>query len=171
MRRTALLFVCGLVLGLTGCKEKTELRELCATTKVGERKFESESLARAVELLRKAEESEEIMAALEKKRNATDERRKSQMAANLDERKAAEAIPLDDREARRTAILDVTAKEQETQKLADAIATYYVDIERNEKTSAAARKDAAQALAPLQKQYGLQECPVLAGSPRAAGKP
>ncbi|MBI5477896.1 MAG: hypothetical protein HY906_03510, partial [Deltaproteobacteria bacterium] len=87
-----------------------------------------------------------IAAALAKKRNETDERREAQLAANLEERNVAMAIPLDDRDARRKAILEVTAKEQETQKLADEIAKYYVDIERNEATSAAARKAAAAAL-------------------------
>ena len=171
MRPTSLLLVCGLALGVTGCKEKTELRELCAMAKVGDRKFESESLARAVESLRKAEESEEIAAALAKKRNESDERRKSQAAANLEERNVAMAISLDDRDARRKAILEVTAKEQETQKLSDEIAKYFVDIERNEATSAAARKAAAQALAPVQKQYGQQACPVLTGPAKAAATP
>ena len=171
MRPTSLLLVFGLALGLAGCKEKTELRELCAMSKVGDRKFESESLARAVESLRKAEESEEIAANLEKKRNQTDERRKAELAANLEERTAAMAIPTDDRDARRKAILEVTAKEQETQKLSDEIAKYFVDIERNEKTSTAARAAAAQALAPLQKQYGLQACPVLTPPAKAAPQP
>jgi hypothetical protein len=171
MRPTSLLLVCGLALGLAGCKEKTEVRELCTMSKVGDRKFESESLARTVESLRKAEESEEIAAALEKKRNQTDERRKTELAANLEERTAAMAISLEDRDARRKAILEVTAKEQETQKLSDEIAKYYNDIERNEKTAAAARKAAARALAPLQQQYGLQACPVLTGPATAAGRP
>ena len=170
MRSTSLLLVLAFAFGLCGCKEKTELRELCATPKVGDRKFESESLARALESLRKAEESEEIAAALTKKRDETDERRKREMAANLEERNAAMAIPTDDRDARRKAILEVTAKEQETQKLSDEIAKYHVDIERNEATSVAARKAAAHALAPLQKQYGLQSCPVLAGPAKAAAK-
>jgi uncharacterized membrane-anchored protein YjiN (DUF445 family) len=171
MPRTLLLIVCGLALALTGCKEKTELRELCAMKKVGERTFESESLARAVESLRRAEESEEISTTLEKKRNETDERRKAQLAANLEERTAAEAIPKDDRDARRKAILEVTAKEQETQKLSDEIAKYFIDIERNEKAAAAARKAAAQLLAPVQKQYGVKACPVLAGPAKSAGTP
>jgi hypothetical protein len=171
MRPTSLLLVCGLALGLAGCKEKTELRALCAMSKVGDSKFESESLARAIESLRKAEESEEIAAALEKKRNQTDERRKTELAANLEERTAAMAMSLDDRDARRKAILEVTAKEQETQKLSDEIAKYYNDIERNDKNAAAARKAATQALAPLQQQYGLQACPVLTGPARPAGTP
>src|SRR5512138_2839124 len=120
MRPTSLLLVFGLVLGLAGCKEKTELRELCAQTKVGDKKFESESLARAVEQLRKAEESEEIAATLTKRRDQQEERRKREMAANLEERTAAMAISAqDDRDGRRKAILEVTAKEQETQKLSD----------------------------------------------------
>jgi hypothetical protein len=172
MRPTSLLLVFGLALGLAGCKEKTELRELCAMSKVGDRKLESESLARAVESLRKAEESEEIAATLEKKRNQSDERRKAELAANLEERTAAMALSAqDDRDARRKAILEVTAKEQETQKLSDEIAKYYLDIERNEKTAVAARAAAVQALAPLQQQYGLQSCPVLAGPAKAAAKP
>ena len=171
MRKTSLLLVCGVVIGLCGCKEKTELRELCAMPKVGDRKFESESLARALESLRKAEESEEIAAALEKKRNETDERRKAQMAANLEERNVAMAIPTDDRDNRRKAILEVTAKEQETQKLSDEIAKYFVDIDRNERNSAEARKAATQALAPLMKQYGLQTCAVLNPPAKAAAKP
>ena len=124
-----------------------------------------------IESLRKAEESEEIAANLAKKRDQTDERRKAELAANLEERTAAMAIPTDDRDVRRKAILEVTAKEQETQKLSDEIAKYFVDIDRNERTSAAARAAAAQALAPLQKQYGLQACPVLAAPAKAAPKP
>jgi len=169
MRPTSLLLALAFALGLCGCKEKTELRELCAQPRVGERKFESESLARAIEQLRKAEESEEIAAALTKRRDEQEERRKREMAANLEERNAAMAISAqDDRDGRRKAILEVTAKEQETQKLSDEIAKYFNDIERNEQTAAAARKAAAQALAPLQKQYGLQSCAVLAGPARAA---
>ena len=172
MRPTSLLLVLGLTLGLAGCKEKTELRALCAMSKVGDRKFESESLARALESLRSAEESEEIAANLTKKRDQTDERRKAELAANLEERTAAMAMNAqDDRDARRKAILEVTAKEQETQKLSDEIAKYFIDIDRNEKTAAAARAAAAQALAPLQKQYGLQACAVLAAPAKAAPKP
>ncbi len=171
MRSTSLLLVLGLALGLAGCKEKTELRELCALTKVGDKKFESESLTRALEELRKAEESEEIAANLTKRRDQSEERRKTELAANLVERQAAMAMNAqDDRDARRKAILEVTAKEQETQKLSDEIAKYFIDIERNDRNAAAARKAAAQALAPLQKQYGLQNCPVLAGPAKAAAK-
>jgi hypothetical protein len=162
MRPTSLLLVLGLALGLAGCKEKTELRELCAMPKVGERKLESESLARAVESLRKAEESEEIAASLSKRRDESDERRKRELASNLEERTAAMAINAqDDRDGRRKAILEVTAKEQETQKLSDEIAKYFLDIDRNEKNAAAARAAAKQALAPLLQKYGLQACPVL----------
>jgi hypothetical protein len=171
MRPTSFVLVCGLVLGLCGCKEKRELRELCAMSKVGDRTFESESLARALESLKKAEESEEIAAALTKKRDQTEERRKAELAANLEERNAAMALPLDDRDARRKAILEVTAKEQETQKLSDEIAKYFNDIDRNERNAAAARKAAAQALAPLQQQYGLPKCPVLDGPAKAAARP
>ena len=171
MRPTSLLLVLAFAFGLAGCKEKTELRELCALTKVGDKKFESESLAGALEQLRKAEESEEIAASLTKRRDEQEERRKREMAANLEERNAAMAINAqDDRDARRKAILEVTAKEQETQKLSDEIAKYFNDIERNEKNAAAARQAAAQALAPLQKQYGLQNCPVLAGPAKAAAR-
>lgn len=171
MRSTSLLLVLAFALGLSGCKEKTELRELCALPKVADRKFESESLARAVEQLRKAEESEEIAAALTKRRDEQDERRKREMAANLEERNAAMALSAqDDRDARRKAILEVTAKEQETQKLSDEIAKYFVDIDRNERNAAAARQAAAQVLAPLQQQYGLPSCPVLAGPAKAAVK-
>src|SRR5512138_1658070 len=107
MRPTSLLLVFGLVLGLGGCKEKTELRELCALTKVGDKKFESESLAPALEQLRKAEESEDIAASLTKRRDEQDERRKRELAANLEERNAAMALsPQDDRDARRKAILE-----------------------------------------------------------------
>jgi len=147
--------------GVSGCKEKTELRELCTMVRVGDRTFESESLRKAVDALRRAEEAEEIAATLEKRRKDLEARHKAALAANLEERRAAEAIPMDQKEARRQAILDVTAKEQEAQKLSDEIAKYHIDIERNDQTAARARKAAAEILDPLLKKYGLSECQVL----------
>jgi hypothetical protein len=171
MPRVTVIVLCGLVLGLAGCKEKTELRELCAAPTVGERSFTSESLGPAVAALRRAEEAEEIATNLEKKRQGADERRLGMLQMTKTQRAAAEAMPLDDKDARRKAILEVTAQEQEAQKLSDEIAKYHVDIERNQESAKKSRQEARRLLTPLLRSHGMtaEGCAVLtAPAPKAS---
>jgi hypothetical protein len=168
MRRLLPLTLCVAAVALTGCKEKSELRALCAAPKAGERSFETPVIAQAVERLRRAEESENIAADLEKRRLAAKDRRDALDAANKTQRAEAEAMSLDDKDARRKAILEVTAQEMEAQKLTEELSKYTRDVERNLETAKGHRTVARSALAPLLQRYGLaRACPVLDG-PKAA---
>ncbi|HEY3352974.1 MAG TPA: hypothetical protein VGQ83_06975 [Polyangia bacterium] len=168
MRRWLPLMLALSCVALTGCKEKTELRALCAAPKVGEASFETPAIAAGAERLKRAEESEELAVDLGKRRDAAQQKRDSMDADLKKQRAEAEAMSLDDKDARRKAILEVTALEMEAQKITEELSRYHRDVERNQETARGHRNAARAALAPLLQSHGLiGACPVLDG-PKAA---
>ena len=167
MRRCLPLALCVLALCQVGCTEKSELRALCGTPKVGERQYTVPAIARAAGRLRQAEESEEIAADLDRRRLLAIKRRQAMYDEIGVERAEAEAMSLDDKNARRKAILEVTAKEMEAQKVAEETTHYELDIERNLAAAKGHREAAGRALASLLAAHGLTE----AGRARLAGPP
>jgi hypothetical protein len=175
MRRALPFALCVLALCLGGCKEKSELRALCGAPKVGERQFEVPAIAGAAGRLRQAEESEEIAADLDRRRLGAIKRRQAMYDEIGVERAEAEAMSLDDKDARRKAILEVTAKEMEAQKVAEETTRYELDIERNLVTARRHREAGREALAPLLAAHGLTDaCRALITGPpppKPAGAP
>jgi hypothetical protein len=157
MRRVPLALLLALAFLATGCTEKKELRALCAAGKVGDRRFETEEIARGAAALKKAEEAEEIVRDLNRRRTATIERRTALVDDIAKQRAEAEAMSLDDKDARRKAILDVTAMEQDAQKLAEEISRYQADVERNQADALRSRAEGTAVLRPLLDRHGMKE--------------